>query len=997
MRKYILSCVLLALLFFVSIQAQAISPEAEYVEGEVLVKYKQEQEISKITDEYLLLEKNRIKNLDLTLLESKNKTTEQLLAELEGDESIEYVQPNYIYHVTAQSTPWGVSTDGVKADSAWTNNGVSGSGVVVAVIDTGVKYDHTDLDANMWDAPGDVCTVGGVSVACTNNGYDFANDDNNPADGHGHGTHVAGTIAAENNSDGVVGVAYNAEIMAIKVLSDGGSGTTADITEGIDFARINGANVINMSIGGYGFSTAENEAVSNAWDAGVVVVSAAGNESQILHSYPGAFEKSLSVAAIHQTATANNPNEDMSTRFVYFSNYAFADVAGPGYGVYSTYNTGSYSTMSGTSMASPHVAGVAALILEKNPTFTSAQVKQVLESTAVDLGATGRDKFFGSGLVDANAATTSLSNQIVLSANFIEDDASMSVAPTMYKSFMPADGSSTTPIRAYVTDSNGAFVTNAIVGFSTDKGSLSASSVVTDSSGIAEITLTADTSSGTATITADAGVYGTDTVEVEMSNVLLVTDSAEWYTQNNLSWFLVSMLEDLGVDYMRWDTSFGIDNDYPTADYLDKFDLVIWHTGDYYIPTAAQNIIATFLDSGGNILLTGPDQLYRVALGSTTDVIYTAYLKTVYGGDFPVSSAIVTGSDVLDGISLNLADPGYTDSGLYPDYFTVSTDGAEIATYASSESAGVKVDSTYNAVFLPFGIESIYYKTQREALYNALSAFYFPITNVAVSETTANTATITWDEYTASTVDTYNISYGTDADASNVGIETSETNSVILNSLTSGTTYYVKVSTTLSSDVTTNYSNILSFITEDGADTPTSLSVPTKKQKARTLRLKWVGYGDYYKVQFKKRSGARVKTFTNVTNSYKDVKKKYTKTNMAYKFRVKACVSSDVCSEYSDYKNTRTKPAKVKKLKVKDLTSSSFTLSWKKVRGKNIKYTVRLMDKNKKLIRKFRTTKKKVSITGLTSGQRYKLRVKAVHTKTKIYGKNSKIKKVTVM
>lgn len=235
----------------------------------------------------------------------------------------------------------------ISAESAWAVS-TGSSEVVVAVLDTGVDYSHPDLEANMWhDGDGNV-------------GYDFYNNDSDPMDDHGHGTHCAGTIGGVgDNGVGVAGVNWNVSIMAVKFLSSKGSGSTLTAAEGVDYAVQNGARVISASFGGTGFSQVLFDAVSRARDAGVLFVAAAGNSATDTDStphYPSGFDLE-NVVAVAAT--------DQDDNLAYFSNYGATsvDVAAPGVNIRSTLPGGRYGYMSGTSMAAPHVAGLAGLYL----------------------------------------------------------------------------------------------------------------------------------------------------------------------------------------------------------------------------------------------------------------------------------------------------------------------------------------------------------------------------------------------------------------------------------------------------------------------------------------------------------------------------------------------------------------------------------------------------------------------------------------------------------
>lgn len=277
----------------------------------------------------------------------------------------------------SQSVPWGISK--VGADVSW---GVStGAGVDVAVVDTGIDPAHPDLTANLKGGENFVWNRGKVDPAKW-------------ADDNGHGTHVAGTIAAANNAIGVVGVAPNANLWAVKVLDKNGSGYTSTVIAGIEWAVNHGINIVNMSLGSASGTTALETAVNNAYAAGVLLVAAAGNsgDCNLLTDnvgYPAKYDSVVAVAA-----TASDDSHPC-----WSSDGPKAELSAPGAGVLSTYKGSAYAAMSGTSMATPHVAGAAAILLATG-LWDAVGVRAVLGATATDLGETGRDSYFGWGLVN---------------------------------------------------------------------------------------------------------------------------------------------------------------------------------------------------------------------------------------------------------------------------------------------------------------------------------------------------------------------------------------------------------------------------------------------------------------------------------------------------------------------------------------------------------------------------------------------------------------------
>ncbi|MEH2120457.1 S8 family peptidase [Nostoc sp.] len=297
---------------------------------------------------------------------------------------------------------WGA--DLVKAPEAWAH-GYTGKGVVVAVVDTGVDYNHEDLKNNIWTNTKEIAGNGidddGNGYVDDNYGWNFADNNNNTLDNNGHGTHVSGTIAGENNNYGVTGIAYDAKIMPVKVLDESGSGSFNSISKGIRYAVDNGANVINLSLGGpYSNSTLES-AIDYASSKGVIVVMAAGNDGGSSPEYPAsyAYKSGIAVGAVDR----NNNMPDFSDRS---GTKQIAYVTAPGVKVYSSVPNNQYATYSGTSMAAPHVAGVVALMLSANHNLTDAQVRQIVTETAGNSTQTTSSSFNLSNV-------SSLANQVI--------------------------------------------------------------------------------------------------------------------------------------------------------------------------------------------------------------------------------------------------------------------------------------------------------------------------------------------------------------------------------------------------------------------------------------------------------------------------------------------------------------------------------------------------------------------------------------------------------
>lgn len=274
---------------------------------------------------------------------------------------------------------WGA--DLVKAPEVWAK-GYTGQGVVVAVLDTGVDYNHDDLKSNIWTNSNEIADNGkdddGNGYVDDVYGWNFDSNNNNTLDVEGHGTHVSGTIAGQNNGFGVTGIAYDAKIMPVKVLDDEGRGNRTNIAEGIRYAVDHGANVINLSLGGSSSNDMMQTAIEYASSKGVVVVMAAGNDGGFQPGYPARYADKWGIAV--GAVDKNNNMADFSNRA---GTNPLTYVTAPGVDVYSTVAGNQYASYSGTSMATPHVAGVVALMLSANRNLTDAQVRQIVAETAV--------------------------------------------------------------------------------------------------------------------------------------------------------------------------------------------------------------------------------------------------------------------------------------------------------------------------------------------------------------------------------------------------------------------------------------------------------------------------------------------------------------------------------------------------------------------------------------------------------------------------------------
>ncbi|MEM8777990.1 MAG: S8 family peptidase [Cyanobacteria bacterium P01_G01_bin.49] len=353
MKKLLLFILFIAGLWIALINFKGLSVQGNY--DSVVINFREDVPTAVLSEQIEAIAQNYKTTVSLNSVYaiddhiytlSGNKTVLENLQKSSLKQYVEYIEPNYIYEVSdipndpEYSKQWNLHN--IHVEKAWEET--KGNGVTVAVIDTGVSR-VPDLKQTEF-----------VS------GYDFVNDRNDVSDDNGHGTHVAGTIAqSTNNNYGVAGIAYEAKIMPLKVLSGQGGGTVSDIADAIRFAADNEADVINMSLGGGGESQVMKEAIDYAHDKGVVIIAAAGNSNQNAASYPARYPKVISVSAL-----------DAAGKKAPYSNYgAGVDISAPGGSdsgkiVQETVDpqTGQtvFAGFQGTSMAAPHVAGVAALI-----------------------------------------------------------------------------------------------------------------------------------------------------------------------------------------------------------------------------------------------------------------------------------------------------------------------------------------------------------------------------------------------------------------------------------------------------------------------------------------------------------------------------------------------------------------------------------------------------------------------------------------------------------
>lgn len=389
------------------------APQASQVTGQILVKFRDDGAAAGVLRQHGLSNGPGLGTTGARLIKVPAGKELQLINALSRNPAVEYAEPDEVVTATTddpffdsqyalqnsglpftntagtQTIAGGDAGDDVDAVQAWTVT--KGGRTRVAVIDSGVAIDHEDISQQV--------------VAR----FNFSSTEMRPGhpedyDQYGHGTHVAGIVAAPHNGVGVAGVCPECGILDAKVLDDTGSGSTSSIANGIGWAVKNGAQVINMSLGQRVSNRTLEAAVNNAWNAGVVIVAAAGNGGTQAKIYPGAYPNVIAVAA-----TDNKDNKAT------FSTYGkWVDVAAPGVNVYSTFpfhtsvlgaqngRAPGYDIGSGTSMAAPIVAAVAALAWSSHPNATHRSVRANIEQTAEKIPGTG--SFWAYGRVNANNA-----------------------------------------------------------------------------------------------------------------------------------------------------------------------------------------------------------------------------------------------------------------------------------------------------------------------------------------------------------------------------------------------------------------------------------------------------------------------------------------------------------------------------------------------------------------------------------------------------------------
>ncbi len=386
----------------------------EYAPGLLLVKFKDGRTNS--NGHHESQEMGRIPEINISVVKVPVGSECAFLDYYRRDPRIEYVELDYAAHalesfdLTTSTTPndpdwdhqW--SLEKINIPQAW-NLVTNTNGPIIAILDSGIQLDHPDLNSQLWinlgEIPGNGIDDDGNGKTDDLNGWHFyhvwngdtfvPDENNNLEDDIGHGTHIAGIAAsATNNSVGIAGISYNSPVMTVKVLDQFGTGWYSDIAAGIIYAADNGAQIINLSLGGSSPSQTLSDAIDYARLQGSILVAATGNDSgEVL--FPAAYEPVLAVGAT-----------DKNNQRASFSNYGQqVDLSAPGTDIYSTWYQGNYIYKSGTSMAAPHVSGVSAILWTQYPELNANEVVSTLLVTSKDIDLPGFDIYTGWGLVDA--------------------------------------------------------------------------------------------------------------------------------------------------------------------------------------------------------------------------------------------------------------------------------------------------------------------------------------------------------------------------------------------------------------------------------------------------------------------------------------------------------------------------------------------------------------------------------------------------------------------
>jgi subtilisin family serine protease len=391
----------------VAAMTRTLEPDVDS-SSEILIKFGTQvdaQHIQRSLASSGLAVTKRIPRINVWLATGHETSAASLARQISQRDDVLWAEPNGLVHASGEIIPddnfyqaqqWNLRQIGLPAAWAFT----TGITIPIAIIDTGIDLNHADLAAKIWTNTDEIPHN---AIDDDSNGYvddiwgwNFINDSTLMLEAH-HGTHIAGIAGAQtNNAIGVAGVSWQASLMSLQALRSNGDGSWADVAEAIIYAADNGARILNLSFGGAEPSQTIQDAVTYAREQGCLLVASSGNSNfqPTPVEYPAAFPGVLAVAA---TTASDGPAT--------FSNRGpEVDIAAPGTEIFSTGGGNRYMAMSGTSMAAPHVSGLAALVWSVEPTLTADQVANVITSTAHDVYTSGWDQYTGWGRIDAHAA-----------------------------------------------------------------------------------------------------------------------------------------------------------------------------------------------------------------------------------------------------------------------------------------------------------------------------------------------------------------------------------------------------------------------------------------------------------------------------------------------------------------------------------------------------------------------------------------------------------------
>lgn len=383
-KKYVAILLITLLLTFLCGVTVFASTPSQSATKRYIIKFKTSStDRNKVVSKYSGNFKHEFKHFNAATAEM----TAPNIAKLKKDSTVDYVEEDNVVKISSTSivksstsiTNWGIND--INATASW-ESGLTGKGVKIAIIDSGVAS-HSDL-----------VVAGGTNVISDSSTTSYIDD-------NGHGTHVAGIIAAQGLNGSVKGVAPDSSIYAVKALDSDGEGYTSDIISGIDWAIQNNMNIISMSMGTSDSSTALKNAIDTAYSNGILIVAAAGNDGNASGTgtnieYPANYSSAIAVGAVD----SNN------SRAYFSSTGSKLEVSAPGVDIISTCLNNGYEKMSGTSMATPFVSGDLALLKQKYPSYTNSQLRQLLDTNVKDLGTSGKDSLYGYGLITAPSNTT---------------------------------------------------------------------------------------------------------------------------------------------------------------------------------------------------------------------------------------------------------------------------------------------------------------------------------------------------------------------------------------------------------------------------------------------------------------------------------------------------------------------------------------------------------------------------------------------------------------